>query len=108
VSSSRCEPPLETRLDAHIVKRASYAIDVIRRLSEDVRCREQLIWQHGLLDRLPAEVASPIVACATDNDGCTLLMCDVEGLLQRLERWRPEGLYQLNLDVVLTRSDGHP
>jgi hypothetical protein len=86
----------------YVVKRTSDAIDIIRRLSEDVGCRERLIWQHGLLDRLPAEVASPIVACATNNDGCALLMRDVEEPLQRLERWRPEGLYQLNLDEIST------
>jgi hypothetical protein len=43
------------------------------------RCRKRLIWHHSLLDRLLADVASPMVAWATDNDGCALLMCDVEG-----------------------------
>lgn len=40
------------------------------------------------------------LACATDNRGCALLMRDVEEPLQRLERWRPEGLCQLNLDAL--------
>jgi hypothetical protein len=51
----------------YVVKRSSYTNDMIRRLTEDYTCRERLIWQHGVLDRLPAEVESPVVACTRDG-----------------------------------------
>src|SRR4051794_21371244 len=46
----------------YVVKTTSYATDLIRRLSEDRDCRERLLWEHGVLDRLPAEVQSPTIA----------------------------------------------
>lgn len=70
----------------YVVKRTAYATDLIRRLSDDFPCRERLVWERGVLDRLPAEVVSPMLAHATDGDGCALLMCDVSASLQPLER----------------------
>src|SRR5690242_14651541 len=61
----------------YVVKRTSYAMDLIRRLSDDRDCRERLIWEHGVLDRLPAEVHSPTLAWAMHGDGWALLMDDV-------------------------------
>ena len=72
----------------YVVKRTSYATDLIMRLSDDRRCRERLVWERGILDVLPAEVTSPMLAHAIDGDGWALLMCDVSASLQPLERRR--------------------
>ncbi len=89
----------------YVVKRTSFATDIIRRLTDDYDCRERLIWQHGLFDRLPARIESPTLACAPDGEGWALLMRDVNESLQRLERWRPGGLYSLNLDEICAVVD---
>ena len=47
------------------------------RATDDDRGREALAWTSGLLDRLPAEVTHPILACARDVDGWAILMRDV-------------------------------
>jgi hypothetical protein len=39
----------------YFVKRTSYVTDMVRRLTDDHLCRERLVWQHGVLDRLPAQ-----------------------------------------------------
>jgi hypothetical protein len=74
----------------YIGKRTRYATDIIRRLTDDYDCRERQIWQHGLLDCLPVEVESPMVAYARDGDGWALLMRDESTALQKLERQRAE------------------
>jgi hypothetical protein len=89
-----------SRIQPYIVKRTSFATDVIRRLTNDRHCRELLVWERGILDRLPAEVESPMVACARDADGWALLMHDVSGALDALPRWTPQGLR------TLSRTDG--
>jgi hypothetical protein len=61
----------------YVVKRSAYASDMVRRLTDDQRGREQLIWQFGVLDPLPAEVDCPPVGSARDGDGWALLMRDV-------------------------------
>ncbi len=89
----------------YFVKRTSYATDIIMRLTDDYACRERLVWQHGLLDRLPPEVTCPILACARDGDGWALLMRDVDRSLQRLERWPAHGLHTLNLAEICAVVD---
>src|SRR5579859_204719 len=90
----------------YVVKRTSYASDIIRRLTDDYTCRERLVWQHGLLDRLPAEVESPLVACSRDDEGWALLMQDVSESLQGLEGWTPGGLRTLSWTDTRLIIDG--
>jgi hypothetical protein len=71
----------------YVVKRTSYARDIIMRLSGDTVCREVLVWQRGLLDRLPPEVMSPTVGAAIDGDGWALLMADVSDALPPYTGW---------------------
>ena len=61
----------------YIVKRIAPRRDLIMRLTGDQVCRERLVWQHGMLDELPPEVWSPVVASAVDGAGWALLMHDV-------------------------------
>jgi hypothetical protein len=53
------------------------------RLTEDLHGREAQLWRSGLLDSLPPELMSPIVACARDGTGWVLLMHDVGECLVR-------------------------
>ena len=52
---------------SYIVKRTAPAWDIIMRITGDTACREMLIWQYWLLDRLPPEVEDTIVACAAES-----------------------------------------
>src|SRR5262249_21336022 len=54
----------QSGLRDYVVKRSAYATDMVRRLTDDHAGREQLIWQYGVLERLPAEVDSPTLASA--------------------------------------------
>lgn len=60
-----------------VVKRVSPEWDWIMRATDDRVGREALAWSSGMLDRLPPEVAHPIVACAREGDGWAILMHDV-------------------------------
>jgi Ser/Thr protein kinase RdoA (MazF antagonist) len=82
-----CGPGVDSEF---FVKRSTYATDMVRRLTDDHAGREQLIWQHGLLDRLPEEIDCPIVASARDGDGWALLMRDVSASLRHFHR-QPAG-----------------
>jgi hypothetical protein len=73
----------------YVVKLSSYTNDIVRRFTDDHACRERLVWQHGLLDRLPAEVESPVVACSRDGEGWALLMRDVSASFQGMVGWTP-------------------
>ena len=75
-----------SKIRHYFVKRTTYPTDMVRRLTDDHTCRERLVWQHGVLDRLPAETDSPMLAHACDGDGWALLMRDVSASLQKLER----------------------
>jgi hypothetical protein len=72
----------------YFVKSSAYRTDMVRRLTDDHACRERLVWQHGVLDRLPAEIDSPTVAHACDGEGWALLMLDASVSLNKLERRR--------------------
>lgn len=61
----------------YVLKRVTLDADWIMRATEDWACREVVLWQTGLLDRLPPEVVHAILACARDGDGWALLMRDV-------------------------------
>ena len=65
-----------------IVKRSSPASDWIVRATGDELGREVLVWTSGLLDRLPAEIVHPVIACAHDEGGgWAILMRDVSDAL---------------------------
>src|SRR5262249_1190010 len=71
----------------YVIKRIAPHRDLVMRLTSDHVCRERLVWQHGLIDALPHEVCSPIVASAVDGDGWALLMHHVtESLLVTTNR----------------------
>jgi len=77
----------------YFVKRTTYATDLVRRLSDDYACREGMVWQSGVLDQLPGEIESPMLAHACDGEGHALLMRDISVPLQKLERRRAGALY---------------
>jgi hypothetical protein len=60
-----------------VLKQSSPACDWIVRATADTRGREVLAWESGLLDRLPPEITHPILACARDESGWSILMRDV-------------------------------
>jgi hypothetical protein len=60
-----------------VVKLSSTECDWIVRATEDVRGREVLVWESGLLDRLPPEITHPVIACARAREGWAILMHDV-------------------------------
>jgi hypothetical protein len=61
----------------YVVKRTGHERDLIMRNTEDFACREMLVWQQGLLDRLPVGVTHAILGAARDGDGWALLMRDL-------------------------------
>jgi hypothetical protein len=61
----------------YIVKRLSAERDWSMRATDDRRGREVVIWQQGLLDRLPPGVTHAVLAGAVDGAGWALLMRDV-------------------------------
>ena len=88
----------------YIVKRTSTVWDIIMRISGDTACREMLVWQHRLLDRLPPEVGHTVVAAATDDGGWVLLMRDIGDLMHPSQRWPGAGwapLSERELEVFL-------
>jgi hypothetical protein len=76
---------------SYIVKRTSPDWDIIMRITGDTACRELLVWQHGLLDRLPPEAGQTVVAGAIDGNGRALLMRDITDLLHPCQRWPDPG-----------------
>jgi hypothetical protein len=68
----------------YVLKRSSLKRDWLMRALDDRLCRSVTIWQHGLMDKLPSEIAQPILACAIDGpnpDNRALLMRDVSEAL---------------------------
>lgn len=64
-----------------VLKCISPAWDWIMRATDDCVGREALAWTSGLLDRVPPEIAHPIIACAADGNGWAILMRDVSDAL---------------------------
>lgn len=65
-----------------VLKRVSPEWDYFMRVTDDRHGREVLVWQHGLLDRLPDEVGHAYIACAHDGPGrWAILMRDVSETL---------------------------
>ena len=63
-----------------ILKRIS-PTDWLMRATEDRLCRSVVLWQHGILDRMPPEIEHGILACALDGQGWAILMRDVSAAL---------------------------
>lgn len=83
--------------------------------------RTVILWQHGVLERLPNLVAHPVVACSHDGTGYAVLMRDVSDVLLSGDRrftfrehaflldtlaalhaafWEDDALRQLNLHTL--------
>jgi hypothetical protein len=56
-----------------------------------------LVWQHGLLDRLPSEVSQTVVAASQDEDGWAILMRDATDAMQPYARWPEPGWVPLTV-----------
>jgi hypothetical protein len=65
----------------YVVKRISQEWDWIMRATDDRHGREVVLWQYGLLDQLPQELAHAVVACAVDGPGWAILLRDVSAAL---------------------------
>jgi len=76
---------------SYVVKRTAPAWDIIMRITGDTACREMLVWQHGLLDRLPSEVGHTVVAGAVDGAGWALLLRDISDQMHPSQRWPSPG-----------------
>ena len=68
-----------------ILKRMSLAWDWLMRSTEDTRCRSVTLWQYGVFDQMPPEIADAVVACAQDGTGWAILMKDVGEMLMPFE-----------------------
>lgn len=60
-----------------VLKRVAPERDWLMRATADTRCRSVTLWSHGLLDRLPPQIAPMVLACAHDGAGAAILMHDV-------------------------------
>jgi hypothetical protein len=60
----------------YVLKRISATWDWIMRATDDHHGRPVLVWQTGLLDRVPPEIVHGVVACARDGAGWALLLED--------------------------------
>ncbi len=82
-----------------ILKRMSSRFDWQMQTTDDVRCRAVMLWQYGLLDRLPPIVDHTILACARDGDGWALLMRDIGAWLMPAQPW-PGDMVRALLDAL--------
>ena len=62
---------------SYILKRVSLEWDWLMRSTEDTLCRSVTLWQHGILDQMPPEIAHGVVSCSYDGDGWAILMENV-------------------------------
>lgn len=69
--------------------------DWVMRATNDQHGRETLLWQRGIIDRLPAEIARIVVACAKDGPGWAILMRDVSTALLPASSWNIADTQQL-------------
>lgn len=85
-----------------ILKRVALAWDWLMRTTEDTRCRSVTLWQAGLFDQLPAELAHGVLACARDGDGWAILMHDVGDMLVLFDPFtEAENVFFLNAMAAL-------
>ena len=64
-----------------VLKLVSLAWDWLMRGTEDTRCRSVTLWQSGILDQLPPELAHGVIACAHNGDGWGILLQDVGDMM---------------------------
>ncbi len=62
---------------SYILKRVSLEWDWLMRSTEDTLCRSVTLWQYGILDQMPPEIAHGVVACSHDGMGWAILMENV-------------------------------
>jgi hypothetical protein len=61
----------------YIIKRLRKEKDWVMAATNDNHWRSITVWQQGLLDRLPEEIAHGVIACSVDEDGYAILMHNV-------------------------------
>jgi hypothetical protein len=67
--------------ERYILKRISAHQDWIMRATSDHRGRSVSLWQAGIMDCLPVEIAHGVLACSVDGAGWAILMCDFSAVL---------------------------
>ncbi len=82
-----------------VLKRVATEWDWLMRATRDFRCRSVMLWQYGLLDRLPAVFAPPVEACAIDGNGWAILMSNYGESFVTNRRFTPAE-HQLFLDAI--------
>lgn len=65
----------------YLLKRRYEGSNVIASGPDGDFTRTVILWQRGVLDRLPNRIAHPVVACARDGTGYAILMHDVSDIL---------------------------
>lgn len=95
-----------------IVKRFDPANDLVMQLTDDPVGRELLLWQEGVLDGFPANVAHPIVGGWIDDGVGTLAMADlgdaVLGWDRVLSRRECSRIFAAMLAVHRANADRRP
>jgi hypothetical protein len=76
------------------------------RITGDTSCREMLVWQRRLLDRLPPEVGHTVVDGAVDGEGWALLLRDITDLMHPSQRWPAAGWAPLDERELRVFLDG--
>lgn len=61
----------------YIIKRLRRDKDWVMAATDDRHWRSITVWQLGLLDHLPEEIAHGVIACSADEDGYAILMHNV-------------------------------
>ena len=61
----------------YIIKRLRRDKDWVMAATDDRHWRSITVWQQGLLDHLPEEIAHGVIACSVDEDGYAILMHNV-------------------------------
>jgi len=70
-----------------VVKRMSMEWDWLMHTTGDIHARSVMAWAHGLLDQMPSEIDTTVIACAYDGAGQAILMYNVtEALLSGDDR----------------------
>lgn len=73
----------DARQPRYLLKRLRRERDWVMQATDDQYWRAIAVWQHGLLDRLPAGIDHGIIACSADDDGYAILMHNISHALMR-------------------------
>lgn len=63
----------------YVLKHISWERDLTMRVTGDRSGRAVVIWEQGLLDRLPPQIEHGVVGCAREGDGWVILLEDFQG-----------------------------